>query len=185
MTVKRKAAAVVSSPAQKSPARSPPGKRAKTTPEETAVQSLVTSFSGEFSKHLPASVISMVIASKDCLLPSVEDRHPLETMFASAIGDALAEVGTVLATKLEEAKAEQVEAAETLKQLEGVVTAATEATAATTALKEAREALSAQEAEEADLAPKKERLEAERDVLQEAVTIARGPEPAAKDSKKA
>jgi hypothetical protein len=171
----------------------------KTTPEETAVQSLVTSFSGEFSKHLPASVVSMVIASKDCLLAPVEERHPLEGMFASVIGDALAEVGTVLAQKLDEAKAENVEAAETLKKLDSDVEGAVEAKAtadseltaaqeaefaAQTAVREANEALATQEAEEADLMPKKERLEAERDVLQEALDIARGPEPSKKDSAK-
>jgi chromosome segregation ATPase len=90
-------------------------------------------------------------------------------------------------------------AAENLKKLEADVESAVELkatadaevaaageaeTAAQAALTEAQEALATQEAEEADLTPKKERMEAEKEVLEEALTIARGPEPGKKESAK-
>jgi chromosome segregation ATPase len=199
MTVKRKVAPAASSPAQKSPTRSPPGKRAKMSPEETAVDSLMNTFTSEFAHILPSHVVSMVVASKDCLLPSVEDRHPLESQFAAVIGTALQEVGTILSQKLADVTTERDGAAENLKKLEADVESAVELkatadaevaaageaeTAAQAALTEAQEALATQEAEEADLTPKKERMEAEKEVLEEALTIARGPEPGKKESAK-
>jgi hypothetical protein len=169
------------------------------SPEETALQSLMGSFSGEFSKILPANIVSMVLATKGCLLTPVEDRHALESQFAAVIGEALAEAGTVLAQKLTEATAERDGGAEMLKKLESDVTASLEAkeaadgevsaageaqTAAQSALQEAKEALATQEGEEDDLEPKKKRMEVEKDVLEEALTIARGPEPSKKDATK-
>jgi len=66
-------------------------KKAKVeTPEQIALGKMLSAFNGAVGTMLTPNVVAMVqeVAEK-CLIPPVENREPLETKFAEAVGAAL------------------------------------------------------------------------------------------------
>ena len=88
---KRTATAAVVSPAGKAEKKSKVASPVKIqTPQEIALGSMLDAFNGAVGTMISNNVVTMVkeVAEK-CLLPAVEERDPLETKFAEAVGAAL------------------------------------------------------------------------------------------------
>jgi hypothetical protein len=179
---------------------SPVDKKAKVvqTPEQIALEKMLSAFDGPVGTQLSPNVVAMVkeIAEK-CLLPAVENREDLETKFAEAVGAALnasvdglakSHQDTIDIVTAEEAKVENLQGALTeansLKEkADESLAAANEAELQATAKKtEAEGALSTHMEEEKQLQPKKLTMESELNGLREVQEIARGaPEPGKKE----
>jgi len=176
-----------------------PEKKAKVqTPEEIALEKLLTNFGGEVGTMLSQNVVTMVkeVAEK-CLLPPVENRDPLETKFAEAVGAALnssmdglakAHQDTIDIVADEEAKVTSLENALTeansLKEKadESLQNANEAELAATEKKTEAENTLATHALEEKGLEPKKNTMVSELQGLVEVQEIARGaPDPSKKD----
>jgi len=176
-----------------------PEKKAKVeTPEEIALGKMLGAFDGAVGTMLSKNVVAMVKeVSEKCILPPVENREPLETKFAEAVGatlnasmDGLTKAHTdatetvadeenkvkSLQDSLDEANSMKEKADESLQ-------AATESEMQATEKKnDAENALSTHVEEEKGLQPKKMTMEGELQGLREVQEITRGaPEPSKKE----
>jgi len=171
---------------------SPPKKAKVLTEEEKALNEMLDAFSpGAVGTMLTPNVVNMVkeVAEK-CLLPPVENRDPLETKFAEAVGAALESAMQGLAKAHseqndfvadEEKKVQDLEntltEANTMKEksdesLQSANEAETEATAKKL---ESETTLAGHVEEEKGLQPKKLTMEGELQGLREVQETARGP----------
>merc|ERR1719420_1546222 len=178
---------------------SPPKKAKVLTEEEKALNEMLDAFSpGAVGTMLTPNVVNMVkeVAEK-CLLPPVENRDPLETKFAEAVGAALDSA----MQGLEKAHSDQNDlVADEEKKVQDLENALTEAntmkeksdeslqsaneaeTEATAKKLEAETTLAGHVEEEKGLQPKKATMEGELQGLREVQEIARGPaDPSKKD----
>jgi chromosome segregation ATPase len=189
MGAKRKAVAI--SPVEKKP-------KVVETPEGTALTKMLEAFDGPVGTMLSPNVIAMVkeIADK-CLLPPVENREPLETKFAEAVGVALdasmdglakAHKEAIDTVTDEEAKVQSLQDAltecNTMKEKadDSLATANEEELQATGKKTEAESTLADHVKEEQLLQPKKLTMEGELQGLREVQEITRGaPDPSKKE----
>merc|ERR1719218_575091 len=168
------------------------------TPEAVALEKMLTAFDGAVGTMLSPNVVNMVkeVAEK-CLLPPVENREPLETKFAEAVGETLnasidgltkahQDANEIVAD--EEKKVQNLDdaltQANTLKEKsdESLQEANEAETQATDKKIEAETTLSNHVEEEKGLQPKKALMEGELQGLREVQEIARGaPDPSKKE----
>jgi chromosome segregation ATPase len=202
MGAKKRTAAAVISPAGKAEKKSKVQSPVKIqSPEEIALDSMLGAFDAAVGTMLSENVVTMVKeVSEKCLLPAVENRDPLETKFAEAVGAALdasmnglakahsdatdfvAENETAvghLETALFESNSMKEKADESLQNATDAEMQAQEKKT------EAENALETHTKEEKGLQPKKLLMEAELGGLREVQEIARGPaDPAKKEISK-
>merc|ERR1719191_2495230 len=159
---------------------------------------MIEGFDGPVGTMLSNNVLAMVkeVAGK-CLIPAVENRDPLETKFAEAVGETLEAAMDGLAkahTEALELVAEEEKKVQTLQEgldesnslkemSDESLASATEAEMQATEKKnDAENALAAHVEEEKGLQPKKEQMVGELQGLQEVQEIARGaPDPSKKE----
>merc|ERR1719191_1505097 len=159
---------------------------------------MIEGFDGPVGTMLSNNVLAMVkeVAGK-CLIPAVENRDPLETKFAEAVGETLEAAMDGLAkahTEALELVAEEEKKVQTLQEgldesnslkekSDESLASATEAEMQATEKKnDAENALAAHVEEEKGLQPKKLTMEGELQGLREVQEIARGaPDPSKKE----
>jgi chromosome segregation ATPase len=181
-------------------ATSPVEKKAKVvqTEEQIALEKMLSAFDGAVGTMLSPNVVAMVKEiSEKCLLPPVENRAPLETKFAEAVGAALnasmeglekahkdaTDVVTADEEKVQNLDNALTEANSLKEKADDSLTKANEAEVEATGKKsESEAALAAHDKEEKGLQPKKLTMEAELTGLKEVQETTRGaPDPAKKE----
>jgi len=189
MGAKKRAAVVHTSPVKAAKVQ---------TPEEIALGKMLLAFDGPVGTMLSKNVVDMVkeVAEK-CLIPAVENREPLETKFAEAVGETIESAMDGLAkahTEALELVAAEEKKVQTLQEgldesnslkekSDESLASATEAEMQATEKKnDAENALAAHVEEEKGLQPKKATMEGELQGLKEVQEIARGaPDPSKKE----
>jgi len=189
MGAKKRAAVVHTSPVKAAKVQ---------TPEEIALGKMLLAFDGPVGTMLSKNVVDMVkeVAEK-CLIPAVENRDPLETKFAEAVGETLDAAMDGLAkahTEALELVADEEKKVQTLqggldesnslkeKSDESLASATEAEMQATEKKNDAENALAAHVEEEKGLQPKKATMEGELQGLKEVQEIARGaPDPSKKE----
>merc|ERR1719191_1690889 len=159
---------------------------------------MIEGFDGPVGTMLSNNVLAMVkeVAGK-CLIPAVENRDPLETKFAEAVGETLEAAMDGLAkahTEALELVAEEEKKVQTLqggldesnslkeKSDESLASATEAEMQATKKKNDAENALATHVEEEKGLQPKKATMEGELQGLREVQEIARGaPDPSKKE----
>jgi chromosome segregation ATPase len=169
-------------------------------PVDAAITKLSNAINFDLAAELPHKAVTMVISViPEALYNPVEDRSELETKFGQLVGEAVA---TAQKSLDEKAAWKQEKLDEKLANVETLAKALEEANTtkqgceekvelATTAEREAKEAkttandaLTTQQDEEAKLPEEKTKLDTTHTNLVEAIAIAEGDLPSAKDAKK-
>jgi chromosome segregation ATPase len=169
-------------------------------PVDAAITKLSNAINFDLAPELPHKAVTMVLAViPEALYNPVEDRSELETKFGQLVGEALTTAQKSLdekvawkAEKLEEKVAKVDELAKALEKAnetknecdEKVEQATTAEREAKEAKNTANEALTTQQDEEAKLPEKKNQLDTTHANLVEAIAIAEGDVPSAKEAKK-